>query len=466
MTSQPNRWLCIDFGTCNTAAAFLVGGKPHLVTYGNSSFFPTVACVLESGEIQVCQNAEPLRDRFAEFFQQEFKLQIADPVDINGRSYQDIIAEILRFVSKAAALENNNQPLDKALITVPAIYTASDPRKEVMRQAAMQAGFTEVEFMPEPHAAACHYAYVTGVKKQGLSLVYDLGGGTFDPVLIDMTGTPQILGEGGVRCGGQFFDAAVYKQIASAMREAGTPLARADKLADYQACRRLKETLSLENTETQIFSNGKSYTLDRATFNELIRPMLRLTLEACDNVVTTAGRKWSDIGQVLFVGGSTAIPLIKDMLEPHLQSHNASGVKVIRTMQGANDSYNHLYATCLGGITTKIGGPQRPPIGHLMQGSRKIQLHEGVNTFGRLNTNDFSFEDKYMSRQHFTIEVLPKGDDYEYILKSVSQSTPTLLNGSEALDPRHVPFCREKAPIFNGASILAGKTLFILETKA
>ena len=135
-------------------------------------------------------------------------------------------------------------------------------------------------------------------------------------------------------------------------------------------------------------------------------------------------------------------------------------------MQGANDSYNHLYATCLGGITTKIGGPQRPPIGHLMQGSRKIQLHEGVNTFGRLNTNDFSFEDKYMSRQHFTIEVLPKGDDYEYILKSVSQSTPTLLNGSEALDPRHVPFCREKAPIFNGASILAGKTLFILETKA
>ena len=136
MTSQPNRWLCIDFGTCNTAAAFLVGGKPHLVTYGNSSFFPTVACVLESGEIQVCQNAEPLRDRFAEFFQQEFKLQIADPVDINGRSYQDIIAEILRFVSKAAALENNNQPLDKALITVPAIYTASDPRKEVMREKA------------------------------------------------------------------------------------------------------------------------------------------------------------------------------------------------------------------------------------------------------------------------------------------------------------------------------------------
>ena len=112
-------------------------------------------------------------------------------------------------------------------------------------------------------------------------------------------------------------------------------------------------------------SNGKSFTLDRSTFNELIRPMISLTLEACDNVVTTAGRKWQDINQILFVGGSTAIPLIKDMLEPHLQSHNASGVKIVRTMQGANDSYSHLFATCLGGIATKIGGPKRPPIGYL-----------------------------------------------------------------------------------------------------
>ncbi len=466
MDSSKSHWLCIDFGTCNTAAAFLVGGKPHLVSYGNSSFFPTVACVLESGEIQVCQNAEPLRDRFPEFFQQEFKLQIADPVDINGHSYDDIVAEILRFVAKAAALENNNTPLTNALITIPAIYTASDPRKEVMRRAAALAGFSTVEFMPEPHAAASHYAYITGQKIEGLSLVYDLGGGTFDPVLIDMTDAPQILGEGGVRCGGQFFDAAVYKHVAAAMREAGTPLARADKLADYQACRRLKETLSIENTATQIMSNGKSFTLDRSTFNELIRPMISLTLEACDNVVTTSGRKWQDIKQILFVGGSTAIPLIKDMLEPHLQSHNASGVKIVRTMQGANDSYSHLFATCLGGIATKIGGPKRPPIGYLLQGSRKIQLREGMNTFGRQSSNDFSFDDRYMSREHFTIEVLPKGNDYEYTLRSISRSSPTMLNGSEALDPRYVPFCRDKASIHNGAQICAGKTIFILETKS
>ncbi len=464
MNTQDNKWLCIDFGTCNTAAAFLVGGKPHLVRYGNSSFFPTVACVLDSGDIQVCGNAEPLRDKFAEFFQQEFKLQISDPADINGRSYQDIVAEILRFVRHAAELENNNNALDKALITIPAIYTASDPRKDVMRQAALQAGFSEVDFLPEPQAAACHYAYVSGDKKPGLSLVYDLGGGTFDPVLIDMSSTPQILGEGGVRCGGQFFDAAVYKYVAAIMRDAGTPLARADKLADYQACRRLKETLSIETSATQIMSNGKSVVLDRPTFEDLVKPMIRLTLDACDSVVSTSGRKWADVKQVLFVGGSTGIPLIKDMLEHHLQSHNASGVKIIRTMQGETDSYNHLFATCLGGITTKAT-ERLAAIGHLLHGSRKFQLHEGVNTFGRGEGNDFVFpSDSHMSRQHFTVEVLPKGNGYEYVLRSLSQSNSTILNGTEPIDCRYGGFCRDKAVICNGAEILAGRTMFILES--
>lgn len=458
-----NNWLCIDFGTCNTAAAYAVGGKPHLVSYGNSSFFPTVACVLENGDIQVCHNAEPLRDRFAEYFQQEFKLQIDTPVDINGRSYQDIVAEVLKYVKRAAALDNNDTDFDCLLLTVPVIFTDSDPRKEVLRRAAEQAGFGTVEFISEAHAAAYHYAYVTGDAKQGLTLIYDLGGGTFDPVLIDMGDTPQILGDGGVRCGGQFFDAAIYKHIATAMREAGTPLARADKLADYRACRRMKETLSIESRATQIMSNGQSVTLDRATFNELIRPLVRLTLDACDGVVATAGRKWSDVKQVLFVGGSTAIPLIKEMLEPHLLSHNAPDVKIIRTFEGAAGTYSHLFATCLGGIATKLA-PQRAPIGHLLIDGRKLQLHDGVNTFGREGGNDFSFDDKYMSRRHFTIEVLPKGRGYEYILSSVSQSSSTMLDGIEPIDCRY-GFCRNKVAINNGAQITAGHTNFILETK-
>ena len=50
-----SNWVCIDFGTCNTAAAIQIDGKPHIVTYGNTQFFPTVACVLSNQDIQVCE---------------------------------------------------------------------------------------------------------------------------------------------------------------------------------------------------------------------------------------------------------------------------------------------------------------------------------------------------------------------------------------------------------------------------
>lgn len=456
--------LCIDFGTCNTTAAFAVAGKPHVVQYGTSSIFPTVACVMPDGNIQVCGNAEPLRERFPQYFLQEFKLQIADPDDINGHDYCDIVAEILRFVRYAAALDNNGREFGKVVLTVPAVYTASDPRKDIMRRAALSAGFSEVSFMNEPVAAAMHYAYVSGNAKSGLSLIYDLGGGTFDPVLVDTSGAePRISGSGGARCGGQFFDAAVYRFVSQMMRDAGTPLERSGKLTDYMACRRLKETLSIEQEASQIMSNGKTAKMTREQFNEIIRPLLQLTIAACDDVIMSSGNKWSDVKQILFVGGSTAIPLIKEMLTAHLTSHNASNVEIIRTFAGSRDSYSHLYATCLGGISS-YGCNNGRAMAYLEHDSKKILLREGINRFGRGSDNDVVFaDDSYMSRNHFEIEVSPVDEGYEYTLTSVSQSSPTMLNRTEALDPRYVPFCRDKAKIKNGAEIKAGNTVLVLK---
>lgn len=461
-----NNLLCIDFGTCNTTAAFAVNGRPHVVQYGTSSIFPTVACAMPDGSIEVCGNAEPLRDRFPQYFVQGFKLQIADPDDINGHDYCDIVAEILRFVRYAAALDNNGNEFDRVLLTIPAVYTVSDPRKEVMRRAALAAGFKDVEFMSEPVAAAQHYAYVSGNERSGMSLIYDLGGGTFDPVLVD-TGDKdvRIAGSGGARCGGQFFDAAIYREISQNMREGGTPLERSGKFIDYMSCRRLKETLSIETEARQIMSNGKTARLTRERFNEIIRPMLQLTIAACDDVIFSSGHKWSDVKQILFVGGSTAIPLIKEMLSAHLTSHNAANVEMIRTFSSRSDSYNHLYATCLGGVSG-YGADKRPPIAHLVFEGKIIPLREGLNRFGRDEDNDYVFvEDAYMSRHHFTIEVEKQGDGYCYTLTSVSQSSPTMLNRTEALDPRYVPFCRDRAKISPGAEIKAGKTVLVLEDK-
>ena len=108
--------------------------------------------------------------------------------------------------------------------------------------------------MPEPHAAALHFAWVNGATPK-LTLVYDLGGGTFDPVIVDTSGTsPRILG------GRRRLRRPVFRRrhLPPHRRPHARPesLKRTDRLADYRACRQLKETLSVEPQAMQVMSNG------------------------------------------------------------------------------------------------------------------------------------------------------------------------------------------------------------------
>lgn len=459
-------WVCIDFGTCNTTAAIQIDGHPHVVTYGNNQFFPTIACVLPDHNIQVCHNAEPLRQKIPEKFLQEFKLNIAEQIDLDGILYVDIVREILKYVKECAQIENNNQVCDSVILTIPAIYTESDRRIDVMREAATEAGFLRVEFMSEPQAAAKHYAYIMGTKNTGISLIYDLGGGTFDPTLLDMSNAkePKLIGnDSGVKCGGQFFDAAIYKYIFCECQKEGKPLLREEKLEDYAACKRLKESLSIQETASQLFSNGMSLSLNRTKLNELIRDKVALTLKACDSVIHSAGRIWSDIKQVLFVGGSTAIPLIREMLENHLTSHNAQNVKIVRNIVGANGAYDHNFATCLGGITSKILPPPPPPepIAKMYINGKALQLKEGINTFGRDTNMDFHFDDPSMSRNHFVINVTKNTyGKWTYTLTTCSKTKATILNNMEPLDLQNYPISRKSAELQDGWTIMAGKTSF------
>lgn len=462
-------WVCIDFGTCNTAAAIQVDGKPHVVTFGNTQFFPTIACVLPNQDIQVCQNAEPLRLKMPESFKQHFKLNIAEQIDLNGIQYVDIVREILKYIKECSQIENNNQVCDSVVLTIPAIYTESDRRIDVMREAASQAGFVNIEFMPEPEAAARHYAYIMGIKNPGISLIYDLGGGTFDPVLLDMSNAkePKIIGnDSGVRCGGQFFDAAIYKYVFCECQKEGKPLLREEKLEDFAACKRLKETLSIHEKASQLFSNGVLVSLNRTMFNELIQDKIALTLKSCDSMIHTAGRNWSDVRQVLFVGGSTAIPLIREMLEKHLISHNAQNVKIIRNLTGTKGAYDHNFATCLGGITSKILPPPPPPepIAKIYTNGKVLQLREGINSFGRGNNMDFHFDDPSMSRNHFTIAVTKNAyGKWSYTITTCSETKATILNNMEPLDLQNFPISRKSAELQDGWTIRAGRTSFQLK---
>lgn len=458
-------WVCIDFGTCNTAAAIEIDGLAHLVTYGNDQCFPTIACVLDDGVIEVCQNAEPYRQTNPETFKQEFKLSIAENINIHNVSYTDIVSSILRFVKGCAEIENNSNTIDNVLLTVPAIYTEADNRKAVMFNAARNAGFRHIEFIPEPQAAAYHYADIMGASNTGISLIYDLGGGTFDPTLLDMTsGQPRIIGcSAGIRCGGQFFDKAIYSHISSIARETNKPLSRDKKLEDYAACKRLKESLSINDNTAQVFSNGERYSLSRTKFNELIDPLISLTLQSCDNLLSTANKSWSDVNQILFVGGSTAIPIIRERLSMHLQSHNAPDVKIVRNTNSDHGEYNHRFATCLGGIAKMIlpPPPQSEKVASLYCNGKCLQLKLGETTFGRGADMDFQFPDPTMSNHHFTITVSKAPDGKLcYTIVTKSQTKATVINNITPLDIRYTPITDISAFLMDEDTITAGKTVF------
>lgn len=465
-----NSWVCIDFGTCNTAAAVLVDGEPHMVGYGHQTWFPTLACVLDDGRIEVCQNAEPLRVSNAETFKQEFKLNIADDIDINGRTYTDIVAEILSFVKGCAELELGGERIDGAVLTVPALYTAADKRKQVMAEAARRAGFGEVEFLSEPHAAALHYAHICGkAGATGLTLIYDLGGGTFDPALLDISACgPKLLGaDSGAQCGGHFFDRALYNHLAQQAKAADKPLERAGRLDDYAACRRMKEALSIKDTATQRLSNGQMAQVTRAEYERLIRPLVNLTLQSCDSLMATASRQWADVRRVLLVGGSASTPLIADMLRSHLISHNATAVEVVRNAKCAAGSYDHLYATPLGGITTKATKAAAPAeaLARIVCNGRELKLHMGDNTFGRGRDQEHRFpDDPTMSRSHFVVTVTrdPNGR-LSYALTTKSHTNPTIVNGTEILAAdAAAQGLRASVMLSGGDTISAGRTLLKL----
>lgn len=466
------KWISIDFGTSNSAAAITIDGAPKLVEPNYQQFFPTIACVPEKGNIVVGQSAENFRTTSPEYFLQEFKLNIDSPLDCNGADYRMVVAAMLRYIKGFAEIENNNEKIDNALLTIPAIYTENDKRKEVMHAAALDAGFLNIAFMREPEAAAYHYAYINGNKSAGLTLIYDLGGGTFDPSLIDMNDSDHpivIGGEYGVKCGGQFFDAAIYKDAQRHATDNGAPLSREQRLTDFSTCRKLKEDLSAQQQMTTILSNGKTYTLTRTELEALIADRLSLTMDACDALLSSAKKTWKDLEMILLVGGSTTMPAVTDAIKRHLTQMDAEDVRIIRSMKGVNGDYDHKFAVCLGGISyieqidfmRAEKEKKNAQIGSVVCGDRICRLKDGINTFGRSTDRDFAFDDCHLSRKHFAIEVTHKEDGgYSYILTTMSETFPTVINGTNPLSLAYA-FTSKSAELTDGDRITAGKTHFI-----
>jgi molecular chaperone DnaK (HSP70) len=227
-------------------------------------------------------------------------------------------------------------PVTRAVVTVPAYF--DDAQRTATRDAGRLAGIEVVRMINEPTAAALAYGLGDRIEGERIVVIYDLGGGTFDVSVLRLS-APEQPGEeslvevlataGNTRLGGDDFDALLVSRI---LDEAGIAPELRSQLAPEarQALRMCAEQVKIElsekgrsslqlETEDAVLPRRISIDFTREDFEEMIRPMLGKTIEACSQVLRDAGVTTEQVDQVVLVGGSTRIPAVRSSVESHFQ---------------------------------------------------------------------------------------------------------------------------------------------------
>jgi len=198
-----------------------------------------------------------------------------------------------------------------AVITVPAYF--DDAQRQATRDAARVAGLEVLRLLNEPTAAALAYGLEQG--RSGLRVaVYDLGGGTFDiSILMLDDGVFQVLSTAGdTHLGGDDFDqalAGVLLRSAGIQDADGPTFRRAVRAAE--AAKRALSDAEATTIAVELAGQKVEAELDRGSFENLIRPLVERTAQACRQALKDAGLQPSDIDEVVLVGGSTRVPLVR-----------------------------------------------------------------------------------------------------------------------------------------------------------
>ncbi len=223
---------------------------------------------------------------------------LVDPVRVS--------ADILSVLAQRAQ-ETLGGELDGVVITVPAYF--DDAQRQGTKDAARLAGLHVLRLLNEPTAAAIAYGLDSG--QEGVIAVYDLGGGTFDISVLRLSrGVFEVLATGGdTALGGDDFDALIADWIyqSSGMQARDHSHHR----TILNAASAAKIALS-DAPETTVSVDGWQGELTREIFEDLIRPLVRKTLMTCRRALKDAGISQDEVCEVVMVGGSTRVPLVRE----------------------------------------------------------------------------------------------------------------------------------------------------------
>ena len=331
----------IDLGTTNSCVAVFEGGEPTVIPNPEGArTTPSVVAFSKTGERMVGQVAKRQAitnpDKTVMSIKRHMGTDHKVTIDDKKFTPQEISAMILQKL-KADAEAYLGTTVTEAVITVPAYF--SDAQRQATKDAGKIAGLEVKRIINEPTAAALAY----GVDKDGVNqkiMIYDLGGGTFDVSLLEISdGVFEVLATNGdTRLGGDDFDQRVIDWIADTFKaENGIDL-RNDKMA----LQRLKEAAEKAKIElsgtmsTQINlpfitadATGPKHfdaTLTRAKFNELTADLVERTMIPTKKAMADAGLNASQIDKVLLVGGSTRIPAVQDAVKALIGKEPFKGI--------------------------------------------------------------------------------------------------------------------------------------------
>ncbi len=332
----------IDLGTTNSCVAVYEGGEPTVIPNPEGSrTTPSVVAFSKTGERMVGQVAKRQAILNPERTVMSIKRRMGSDyrVTIDDKKFtpQEISAMILQKL-KTDAEAYLGDTVTSAVITVPAYF--SDSQRQATKDAGKIAGLDVKRIINEPTAAALAY----GVDKEGVDqkiLVYDLGGGTFDVSILDISdGVFEVLATSGdTHLGGDDFDARVIDWIAQTFMKDNPGIdLRKDKIA-LQRLRDAAEKAKIElsgtmSTQvslpfiTQDATGPKHFeeTLTRAKFNELTADLVERTMGPSRKALEDAGLTVDKIDKVLLVGGSTRIPAVQDAVKNLIHKDPFKGI--------------------------------------------------------------------------------------------------------------------------------------------
>jgi molecular chaperone DnaK len=352
----------IDLGTTNSCVAVIEGTEPTIVpNLEGGRTTPSVVALAKNNERLVGQLAKRqaitnpentvysikrfIGRRFSEAKNEVAKVAYKVEkgkedevlIKLKGKTHRpsEISAMILRAL-KQYAEEFLGEEVTQAVITVPAYF--NDAQRQATKDAGKIAGLEVMRIVNEPTAAAL--AYGLEKDKAGKIAVYDLGGGTFDISILELSqGVYQVKSSNGdTLLGGDDFDRAIMDWIISQFEKVeGVDLAK-----DRMAMQRIREAAEKAKCELStvhetninlpfIYADDKGpkhldLVLSRAEMEKLVMPIVQRTLEPCKQALSDAALEVKNIDEVILVGGSTRIPAVRKFVKDYFCKEPHKGV--------------------------------------------------------------------------------------------------------------------------------------------